>query len=124
MVRDFLFLSETAFLYVALTILELTLYTHSVEQAGLKLRDSPASASRVLELKTCTTDAQWFVIIIIAYNLMFYYTYLLGEAYVCPGAYVGVRGQQKGSWVLYFHYVGSRHQTQVTRFVGKFAFTC
>jgi hypothetical protein len=28
--------------------------THSVDQVGLKLRDLPASASLVLELKTCT----------------------------------------------------------------------
>jgi hypothetical protein len=29
--------------------------THFVEQAGLELRNSPASASQVLELKACTT---------------------------------------------------------------------
>jgi hypothetical protein len=29
--------------------------THSVDQAGLKLRDPPASASRVLGLKACVT---------------------------------------------------------------------
>jgi hypothetical protein len=29
--------------------------THSVDQAGLKLRNLPASASRVLGLKACTT---------------------------------------------------------------------
>jgi hypothetical protein len=29
--------------------------THSVDQAGLKLRDPPASASQVLGLKACTT---------------------------------------------------------------------
>jgi hypothetical protein len=29
--------------------------THSVDQAGLELRDLPASASRVLGLKVCTT---------------------------------------------------------------------
>ena len=32
--------------------------THSVDQAGLKLRNPPASASRVLGLKVCTTNAQ------------------------------------------------------------------
>jgi hypothetical protein len=31
--------------------------THSVDQAGLELRNLPASASRVLGLKTCTTTA-------------------------------------------------------------------
>jgi hypothetical protein len=29
--------------------------THAVDQAGLKLRNSPASASRVLGLKACAT---------------------------------------------------------------------
>jgi hypothetical protein len=29
--------------------------THSVDQAGFELRNSPASASQVLELKACTT---------------------------------------------------------------------
>jgi hypothetical protein len=29
--------------------------THSVDQAGLELRNMPASASQVLELKVCTT---------------------------------------------------------------------
>ncbi|MGE9575489.1 hypothetical protein ACQP3C_31120, partial [Escherichia coli] len=29
--------------------------THSVDQAGLELRDSPASDSTVLELRACTT---------------------------------------------------------------------
>jgi hypothetical protein len=32
--------------------------SHSVDQAGLKLRDPPASASRVLGLKVCTTTAR------------------------------------------------------------------
>jgi hypothetical protein len=32
--------------------------THSVDQAGLKFRNPPASASRVLGLKACTTTAQ------------------------------------------------------------------
>jgi hypothetical protein len=31
--------------------------THSVDQAGLELRNSPASASQVLGLKACTTTA-------------------------------------------------------------------
>jgi hypothetical protein len=31
--------------------------THSVDQAGLKLRNLPASASRVLGLKECDTTA-------------------------------------------------------------------
>jgi hypothetical protein len=32
--------------------------THSVDQAGLKLRNPPASASKVLGLKACATTAQ------------------------------------------------------------------
>jgi hypothetical protein len=32
--------------------------THSVDQAGLELRNPPASASQVLELKACATSAQ------------------------------------------------------------------
>jgi hypothetical protein len=32
--------------------------THSVDQAGLKLRNSPASASRVRGLKACATTPQ------------------------------------------------------------------
>jgi hypothetical protein len=31
--------------------------THSVDQAGLELRNPPASASQVLELKACATTA-------------------------------------------------------------------
>jgi hypothetical protein len=34
--------------------------THSVDQAGLELRNSPASASQVLGLKACATTAQLF----------------------------------------------------------------
>jgi hypothetical protein len=40
---------KTGFLYVALAVLELTL----VDQAGLELRNPPASASQVLDLKVC-----------------------------------------------------------------------
>ena len=32
--------------------------THSVDQAGLKLRNLPAPASQVLGLKACTTTAR------------------------------------------------------------------
>jgi hypothetical protein len=46
--------------------------THSVDQAGLKLRNSPASASQVLGLKVCTTTAWLFL------NVYFYV-----YAYIC-----------------------------------------
>jgi hypothetical protein len=35
--------------------------THFVEQAGLKLRNLPASASQVLELKVCITTALQYI---------------------------------------------------------------
>jgi hypothetical protein len=47
----FLVFFKTGFLCVALAVLEL----HSVDQAGLELRNPPASASRVLGLKACAT---------------------------------------------------------------------
>jgi hypothetical protein len=34
--------------------------THSVDQAGLKLRNPPASASQVLGLKACATMSGWW----------------------------------------------------------------
>jgi hypothetical protein len=46
-------LLETGFLCIALA--DLDPRTHSVDQAGLKLRNLPASASQVLRLKVCTT---------------------------------------------------------------------
>jgi hypothetical protein len=76
-----LFVLETVLLRVALAILELDLQTvlaldlvfwgrvslcssgcpgtHSVDQAGLELRNLPASASRVLGLKACATMPGW-----------------------------------------------------------------
>jgi hypothetical protein len=50
-----LFCFETGFLCIAPLVLE----THSVDQAGLKLRDPPVSAFQVLGLKACATTA-WF----------------------------------------------------------------
>jgi hypothetical protein len=47
----FFFFFETGFLCIALAVLE----THSVDQASLELRNSPASASQVLGLKACAT---------------------------------------------------------------------
>jgi hypothetical protein len=39
------------------------LETHFVDQAGLELRNPPASASRVLGLKACATTPGWKVIL-------------------------------------------------------------
>jgi hypothetical protein len=49
---------ETGFLCVALAVLELTL----LDQAGLELRNPPASASQVLGLKACATTPGCFVL--------------------------------------------------------------
>jgi hypothetical protein len=51
---------ETGFLCVALAVLELT----HLEQAVLKLRNPPASASQVLGLKVCATTA-WLQILLV-----------------------------------------------------------
>jgi hypothetical protein len=53
-IRLFFFFSETGFLCVALAVLELTF----VDQADLKLRNPPASASQVLGLKAYATTAR------------------------------------------------------------------
>jgi hypothetical protein len=50
----FFWFFETGFLCVALAVLEL----NSVEYAGLKLINPPASASQVLGLKACATTAR------------------------------------------------------------------
>jgi hypothetical protein len=49
--------------------------THSVDQAGLELRNLPASASRVMGLKACATTA-WFALFFeigswLAWNLLY-----------------------------------------------------
>jgi hypothetical protein len=50
----FIMFLETGFLCIALAVLELIF----VDQAGLELRNPPASASQVLGLKVCATTAQ------------------------------------------------------------------
>ena len=56
----YLFIFETGFLCIDLAVLELT-----VDQAGLKLRNPPASASQVLGLKACTTTTRHFTLFIV-----------------------------------------------------------
>jgi hypothetical protein len=46
------------------------LVTHSVDQAGLKLRNLPASASQVLGLKACATTARLYLVIFTHYQLL------------------------------------------------------
>jgi|UPI00001C5BD3 hypothetical protein len=59
-------LFETGFLCIALAVLE-TL-TDSVDQAGLKLRNLPASASQVLGLKACATTPGFVLILLTGIN--------------------------------------------------------
>jgi hypothetical protein len=42
--------------------------THFVDQAGLELRNLPASASQVLRLKACATTAQRFFFVIFNFD--------------------------------------------------------
>jgi hypothetical protein len=51
--------------------------THFVDQAGLKLRNSPASASRVLGLKACATTAQLAFIFIFIFSCSFLTSFAL-----------------------------------------------
>jgi hypothetical protein len=46
--------------------------THFVDQAGLELRNPPASASRVLGLKVCATTARLFISYIFLCSAAFY----------------------------------------------------
>jgi hypothetical protein len=62
---SFDWLCTRTFLFVCLFRDRVSLYspdcpgTHFVDQAGLELRNLPASASRVLELKVCATTPGW-----------------------------------------------------------------
>ena len=63
--------------------------THSVDQAGLKLRNPPVSASQVLGLKACTITAQLLFIsnpalfLYLALRFIFYSFLLLIEFLQC-----------------------------------------
>jgi hypothetical protein len=49
--------------------------THSVDQAGLELRNLPASAFQVLGLKACTTTAQLLIQFFFFFLIFFYYVF-------------------------------------------------
>jgi hypothetical protein len=51
--------------------------THSVDQAGLKLRNPPASASQVLGLKACATTAQLSLYFILFLFLFFGFIFIV-----------------------------------------------
>ena len=53
--------------------------THSVDQAGLKLRNPLVSASQVLRLKACATTARLFFYFLKIYLLLYLSTLLLSS---------------------------------------------
>jgi hypothetical protein len=63
------------YIFVCLFVDRISLYspgcpgTHSVDQAGLELRNPPASASRVLGLKVCTTTTAWLSVTLFIHSL-------------------------------------------------------
>jgi hypothetical protein len=68
----FFWFFETGFLCVAQAALEFT-----VDQAGLELRNPPASASRVLGLKACTTTpGQLMLLTPLSHYLSYFPTHL------------------------------------------------
>jgi hypothetical protein len=50
--------------------------THSVDQAGLELRNSPASASEVLGVKACTTTTQLLISFFSLFIYLFIYLFI------------------------------------------------
>jgi hypothetical protein len=55
--------------------------THSVDQAGLELRNPPASASQVLGLKACTTTAR--LCSLISFVLFFLFFVFFETGFLC-----------------------------------------
>jgi hypothetical protein len=74
--------------------------THSVDQAGLELRNSPASASQVLGLKVCATipgpTSQLLNIYLFIYLFIYYTVAVLRHSR---------RGSQILLWVVVSHHV-------------------
>jgi hypothetical protein len=65
-----LFFSEVVFLCIALA------ETHFVDQTGLELRNPPASASKVLGLKVCTTTPSSFSFFCFNFLLDIFFIYI------------------------------------------------
>jgi hypothetical protein len=63
--------------------------THFVDQASLELRNPPASASRVLRLKACTTMPDFFLISM----------YLFICVAVLPARSAGIKGVRHHAWL-------------------------
>jgi hypothetical protein len=72
--------------------------THSVDQAGLQHRNSPASASQVLGLKACATMPSWSVLMLYLKNpypnkpqrfqpLFRFWNYVYMSVCMCTGAW-------------------------------------
>ena len=83
---------------------------HSVDQAGLELRDLPASASQALGLKVCTTTAQL--------KILLHFNLLILSVHVTTGH---VYGGQRTTWEykLSPYICGSWRLIQVFRPGGK-----
>jgi hypothetical protein len=83
--------------------------THFVDQAGVELRNLPASASQVLGLKSCTTTARRKVFIASSIITVF--------LCLCMDVCMWRSGPSLQELVLSFHRVGCRNQ--VSRFGSK-----
>ena len=70
--------------------------THSVDQAGLELRNPPASASRVLGLKACATTPSRFSFFKSIYFIIYKYTVALLQMIVIHHVVTGISTQ--GLW--------------------------
>jgi hypothetical protein len=54
-----------------------------IDKAGFELRDSPASASRVLGLKLCTTMAVNYLSLLFLFFLFFFFFWFFETGFLC-----------------------------------------
>jgi hypothetical protein len=64
--------------------------THSIDQAGLELRNPPASASQVLGIKACATTAQLSFAFLFYQYIFFFSFYPKGPLHIYNDAQVSV----------------------------------
>jgi hypothetical protein len=74
--------------------------TPSVDQAGLELRNLPASASQVLELKVCTTTA-WLLLKLFFFKDLF----IIISKYTVAVFRCTRRGHQISLWMVVSYHV-------------------
>jgi hypothetical protein len=111
--------------------------THFVDQAGLELRNPPASASRVLELKVCATtpgvESVLSAHLYVGSRIELSFPDVCGEHFcplqpslcanrICQSMHVEVRGQH-GGVLLSFYPVDLGKGTQVIKLAAS-ALTC